>query len=389
MPRDRFQEGWIEEVGKTTRKWRGHYFVYVQDENGSEVRKHRNVTLGLKSEMRRREADQKLKAMIAKAAGQASARPDDTVTLEWFWQNRFLPLQTRWRDSTRISLEVLIRKHLLRKFGDTRLCDLKRFDLQSHVNTLAGEFSKSLVAKIKTFMRAILEEALEQEYLTKNPAARLSLPTTRESCKRFLTIEEYHDILGALYGRDRLIFRMFVLGAFRPGELFALRWRCFKGGSVHVEESVFEGKIGKTKTRASAATVVLPKSLAADLNQWYEDCECPDPDELIFPSSAGTPIRAANYLRRDVLRPTAIKLGIKGITFQCLRRTFATHFHRIGTIKDQQTQMRHANAQTTMNVYTQAVSESLRLAMEAFDQTMTIVLNQTEPRSEKRKRAND
>jgi integrase len=72
-----------------------------------------------------------------------------------------------------------------------------------------------------------------------------------------------------------------------------------------------------------------------------------------------------------VLKPAAKKAGIKGLTFQALRRTFATHFHRIGTVKDQQSQMRHADAQTTMNVYTQAVSESLEAALEEFDRKMS------------------
>lgn len=362
----------MEEIGKKVRKWRGHYFVYVRNDDGSETRKHRVVTLGRKSELRRREAEQKLRATIEKVVGKSGAKPDETVTLAWFWENRFLPLQTRWRTSTRVVLRVVVRRHLLANFGNKRLCDLKRFDLQTHLNELATKYSKSLVGKIKSWTRAILEEAVEQEYLAKNPAGRLLLPPTRETCKRFLTIEEYHDILGALFGADRLIFRMFVLCAFRPGELFALRWRCFSGDSLQVEESVFQGVIGKPKTRGSAATVVIPKSLAEELNRWYEDSGCPDPDGLIFPSSVGTPINAANYLKRDVLRPAAESVGVQGVTFQSLRRTFATHFHRIGTLKDQQTQMRHADAQTTLNVYTQSVSESLRAAMETFDQRMKL-----------------
>ncbi len=33
--------------------------------------------------------------------------------------------------------------------------------------------------------------------------------------------------------------------------------------------------------------------------------------------------------------------------------------------------MRHSNAQTTMNIYTQVVTESLRLAMEDFEKKMS------------------
>jgi integrase len=85
--------------------------------------------------------------------------------------------------------------------------------------------------------------------------------------------------------------------------------------------------------------------------------------------------RSANeplgYLRRDVLKPAAESVGIKGVTFQCLRRTFATHFHRIGTVTDQQAQMRHANAHTTMNIYMQTLSVSLQESMESFDRAMS------------------
>jgi integrase len=50
-----------------------------------------------------------------------------------------------------------------------------------------------------------------------------------------------------------------------------------------------------------------------------------------------------------VPRPATESGGIKGVTFQSLPRALATHFHRVGTVKDQQAQMRHADAQTTMN----------------------------------------
>jgi integrase len=178
-------------------------------------------------------------------------------------------------------------------------------------------------------------------------------------------------MIDVLDGRDQLTFRLFVLGAFRPGELFALRWRCFDRETLKVEASVFRGKLGLTKTKASAAVVTLPRSLAAELEQWRQYMECPDPDDLIFPSTVNKPINAQSYLQR-ILQPTATKAGIEGVTFQSLRRTFATHFHGLGTIKDQQSQMRHSTAQMTLDVYTQSVSESLRTAIEAFDRKLRI-----------------
>lgn len=286
---------------------------------------------------------------------------------------RFLPLQVRWRDSTRSAVLFTMNRHVLPAFGDVPLAKLRRFGLQTHLNEIAAKYSKSLVDKVRTWIRAVLEEAVEQEFLTKNPARKLVMPRTRETCKRFLTKPEYHKLLKALDGRDRLILRLFVFCAFRPGELFALRWRCFQNGCLRVEEAVYRGKLGEPKTKGSIAEVVLPQSLADDLREWFEAAGRPEPDAFIFPSLTGKPIDGHNYLRRDVLRPAAARAGIKGVTFQCLRRTFATHFHRVGTVKDQQAQMRHTNAQTTMNIYTQAVSDSLRSAMEEFDQEMSAI----------------
>ena len=265
----------------------------------------------------------------------------------------------------------MMNRYVLPNFGDMALANLRRFDLQTHLNALAKKYSQSVVHKARTWVRATLEEAVEQEFLAKNPARKLTMPPTRDTCKRYLTKAEYQRLLEELRGRDRLILRLFVLCAFRPGELFALRWRCFANGCLRVEEAVYQGKIGTPKTKGSAAEVVLPRSLAEELAQWYEERDCPNPDAFIFPSSKNKPIDGHNYLRRDVLRPAAERVGIRVVKFQSLRRTFATHFHRIGTVKDHQAQMRHKTAQVTMNVYTQSMSDSVRAAMEEFDREMS------------------
>jgi hypothetical protein len=59
--------------------------------------------------------------------------------------------------------------HVLPKFGETPLCDLTRFELQSHLNKLAKNYSKSVVQKARTWLKAALEEAIDQDFLSKNP----------------------------------------------------------------------------------------------------------------------------------------------------------------------------------------------------------------------------
>ncbi len=379
MPRDRYQHGWIEETGKKVKKWKGHYYVYILTVDGKEKRKHCSAILGLKSEMRKWEAERELAKIIERESrGNVQPKPDPSLNFEWFWINRFLPLkESKWRRSTKEAVTYVMGSHVLPRFGETRLCDLTRFELQSHLNELAKKYSKSVVQKARTWLKAAIEEAIDQDFLFKNPARKLEMPVTRKSCKRYLSAEEVHKLLMALDGRDRLIARMLIICALRPGELFALRWRNVQEGRLKIEEAVYHGELGPTKTEGSAAMVAIPESLQKELEFWRERCRYPDDDEFVFPSRKGTPLEAHNYLRR-VLKSKGKEVGIEGLTFQAMRRTFATQVHGIGTVKDAQTQLRHSNATTTMNIYTQEIPSSVKATVEALDQKLFGVLNTIE-----------
>jgi integrase len=63
------------------------------------------------------------------------------------------------------------------------------------------------------------------------------------------------------------------------------------------------------------------------------------------------------------LRPAALRAGIAKIGWYRFRHTYSTMLRSAGTnIKVQQELQRHANIQTTMNIYTQAVSDQKRVA---------------------------
>jgi hypothetical protein len=54
-----------------------------------------------------------------------------------------------------------------------------------HANRLAETYSKSVVSKYVIWCRAILEEAVDQELIPKNPAKKLMMPETKPENKRF------------------------------------------------------------------------------------------------------------------------------------------------------------------------------------------------------------
>ena len=70
------------------------------------------------------------------------------------------------------------------------------------------------------------------------------------------------------------------------------------------------------------------------------------------------------------LFPIARGAGVDGVTYQILRRTFATTMQKCGNVKDVQTQLRHSSPHLTANVYMQAIPESVRAAVERLDQRL-------------------
>src|SRR5947209_6782140 len=114
--RTRHQDGWVEERGTKHRRWYGHYYTYEKSAEGKERRKHVGVSLGDKSRMRKWEAEQKLRGIIATAASALPRTPDQT--LEWFVKERFLPMKLQnWEPSTRATNLGILSNQILPSIG--------------------------------------------------------------------------------------------------------------------------------------------------------------------------------------------------------------------------------------------------------------------------------
>ena len=280
-------------------------------------------------------------------------------------------------------------RHVLPKFGKTRITDLDKLELQKHLNTLAESYSRSLVKKLLVQYRAILEEAVEREVVEKNQARKLTMPTTQKPCGRFLTMEEFNALLAQLGFRDRLIVWMFCTMGFRPGELFALRWDDIEVGRVRVDESVSQWGMKEPKTEGSNTYLPMPAGVQVDMDLWLSMCSTTSPASFVFPTASGTAISAHNY-ERDVIVPAAIRARImtappkkrqKGdpkrdkataVNFQAFRRTFATWMQRTGaTVKDVQGAMRHSSPDQTLKAYMREIPAGVRTAVDALAQMFT------------------
>jgi integrase len=296
-----------------------------------------------------------------------------------FWRERFLPMYAqKWKMSSRNTQIDNIERYCVRFLDNQPLIEIQKFELQMIANRLALQFSNSVVTKFLTWSRAILEEAVDQDFIPKNPARKLITPQTRRENRRFLELHEIPIILSKMPFREALILRMTLVLGLRPGELFALRWDDVQGYALRLDESTIDGKLYTTlKTKQSSGFVALPASIRSGLAGWRTVQNPSSERDFIFPNTDGGVYRLDNY-RADVLKPAlkrvADETGIKGIDFRACRRTCGTHLSQHGGVKEVQAHLRHARATTTLDIYIQEIPASVRKAVEKLD---AVLINTT------------
>ena len=378
------QKGWVSVRGK---KWYGYFRRKVIDPNTHQPQTVSTpVALGLKTEMTKYEAREKLELEIKRLTGlitEDGVVKNGSVTFGWFVRNRYLPLkEADWKEETAKVKKYLIQADLIDAFEDVRLENIDKLALQTHLNRLAKTRCRDRVLHAGAYMRAIFAEAVEQDFLPKDPARTVKTPSElKETDKTTLTWDQLRAALSVLPLRDWVLLKLDMSNALRPGELFALRWSCFdpKLCLIEIKETAYKGKIRPWgKTKGSLTKIPIAQELAEELKTWREQCReeqrhkkrwdgptADSPEAFIFPGRHGGFIDSSNY-RKRVLHKVAKDLGLPKLTFQVIRRTIATLAKDKGHVKDIQGMMRHSRLATTTEVYMQSLEDGVRTTVNSI-----------------------
>jgi predicted dehydrogenase len=142
--------------------------------------------------------------------------------------------------------------------------------------------------------------------------------------------------------------------------------------SILVQRSVVCGKIYETKTEASHKPMPIDPELAKGLLEHRRQATYVAPGDYIFAGDSGKP-RWHGIMLTDHIKPPAVRAAIGKIGWHTFRHTFSSILHHAGTDLAVQKELpRHADIQTTINMYTQAVSTAKR---EAVHEVAKVLLN--------------
>ena len=375
MARSQYQNGCLFVRGKRRKVWVARWREHVILADGSTDRVMRSVVLGPVSEIAgRREARRLLDAHLS-PINQGQYRPEATMLFSKFITECFEPgVLPTLKFATQEIYSFLLRKHLTPRFGDQRLCDISRVEIQHYLlEKLKHGFAWETTNHLRNLMSKVLGTAVTWNYLAENVVRGVKMP--ERSLKRphqFLNIDEVKRLIIACKEPTRTIVLLAAMTGLRIGEILALRWKRvdFIGETLVVAETCFMGRFGTPKTRASKREVPLSRAVVEALKAHYSRSANRSPEGLVFATRNGGPL-VSNNLRKRGLQSACKRAGLPRINWHALRHTHGTLLHVQGTpLKVAQAQLGHSHMATTLEIYTHASVIAQREAVNLLDKQM-------------------
>ncbi|KQB85134.1 tyrosine-type recombinase/integrase [Corynebacterium oculi] len=255
-------------------------------------------------------------------------------------------------ERTRQDYSSLLDRMLIPAFGAYSLSDIDYRLIQEWTNRSA-EHSHSQTRQALTVLSQILDLAEREGHIQRTPMQWVRLPSATRSLPDPLSPEEFHRLVEAMpTTRDRLMSLVLGLGGLRFSELSALEVRDVHEDYLNVGAGLQPRRGGgliRSDTKAHRQRrVYLPEALLDELQSYIKGKH---EEEVLFPSSTGTPVHRGNWVKR-ILKPACNRAGIKQVTPHALRDTCATLALRQGAAPQVvAAQLGHTDASVTLKHY--------------------------------------
>lgn len=287
------------------------------------------------------------------------------------WAAEWLAGQVQLKPTTRARYAGVLRMQVLPTWERVPLKAVTHTDVSRWVTQLVADgLSPRTVHKAHRVLSLVLDLAVRDGRLTRNPAAGVRLPRARTTRKQFLSAAEVAALADAS-GRDRVLVYVLAYCGLRFGEAAGLRVSDvdLARRRLRVERSIsdVDGHLVATTPKTHhAREVPVPSFVAAML----ADVVAGQPaDAPLFTGPSGGLLRGNNFRRRSFDRAAA-SIGLPGLTPHHLRHTAASLAVSAGAnVKAVQRMLGHASAAMTLDVYAGLFGDDLDAVADRLDAT--------------------
>lgn len=258
-----------------------------------------------------------------------------------------------------------LNKHVLPKWQLRQIGSIGHAEVQTWVSELSKTLSASTTTQVFLNLRSIIDFAIEDGRLSKNPCSKIRLPRITKTKKPYLSNEQVIALADECGTQADIILTLAYTGM-RWGELAALKVGSvdFDKHRISIIESISEvsGKlISGTPKSHENRSVPFPDFLTAFL---IERCSGKAKTDHVFTTAKGEIVRNGNF-RRDTFNKAVNILRVADpefpkVTPHNLRDTAASLSVSAGAnVKSIQRMLGHARASMTLDTYAELFEEDL------------------------------
>jgi integrase len=348
----------VSEPEKRIRNGKVRWYVRYFDPSGKRVSKTFDRKVDAQRFLHQVETSKNTDSYIDPARGK--------ITMSAF-ADKWLRTQGHLKPSTLARYQGIVDKWIKPRWGNVPLSKITHADVAEWVSEI--RLSAASVRYVHRVMFLILELAVREGRISRNPAAAVRLPKIAKAEKQFLSREEVFRLADAaaqypipeIGEQYRALVLVLAFCGLRWGEAAGLRV-----GRVDllrrrltVAETLSEVNghlVSGTPKSHAARQVPIPNFLVDMLAEVIFE---KSPDDLVFTTWRGKPLRNLNF-RRDVFDRAAADSNLSHLTPHELRHTAASLAVSAGAnVKAVQRMLGHASAAMTLDVYSGLFDDDL------------------------------
>ena len=309
------------------------------------------------------------------------------VTLERFVETWMDGKELARRSATVEQYRQICRQHILPTMGRMRLQEIQPANIK-HLYMTKKEEGRGprTVQLIHTILHNILQQAVREGILGRNPVEAVERPKVEKTEMKILTEEQARRfIISTMRNRYGMLFYLALMTGMRQGELLGLKWADldWDKGLLNVQRQLQRARghspqLVAPKTQAGRRQIKLgPGTLERLGKHKIEQAEMRsargarwEENDLIFPNTLGKPESSANMFEdfKKFLRDNELP----DIRFHDLRHTSISFLLDMGTpVNTVQQRSGHSKASITTDTYGHSMAHSQDEAAERIEELIS------------------
>lgn len=251
------------------------------------------------------------------------------MTMNSFYERYRADVLPTIRESTWDTKDTIIRLKILPHLGERKLNEITPSDIrawQSNLKNLTKKngnpFSETYLRTINAQLNAIFNHAVKFYRLPENPCHRAGIMgKSKGKEKAFWTNEEYSAFIKCVSNKPESYYGFEILYwcGLRIGELLGLTPNDFnfKEKIIYIRKAYTKYGFGPTKTEKGNRDVVMPDTVAEEIEDYIESIFGLESNDRIF-------TRSASFYRHELERG-AKESGVKRLSPHELRHSHITY----------------------------------------------------------------